>query len=480
MSVLTARLLVFFTSAAVLVIEILAQRLLAPYLGVSLEVFTGVIGVILAGIALGAWLGGRAADQGDPARLLGPLLVAGGVSALGAPLLVDLLGPVVTGGGPGSIVLITTIGFLAPAGVLSAVPPVVVKLRLASLDHTGSVVGSLSAVGTAGAIFGTFLTGFVLIAAFPTRPIVLTVGLALILTGISLGGLRSRWAGPLSLVGPLLLVGLVALEGPCDYETTYHCAQVVADPARSSGRTLVLDGVPNSYIDLDDPTHLEFRYTQVMADVIEVALEPGPIDVLSIGGGGFTFPAYIDAVRPGSRHVVLEIDPLLVTIGRTELGLGEEATVIVADARKSLGDVAGDPYDLVIGDAFSGLSVPWHLTTVEFVSDVADRMRVGGVYVINVIDYGDLDFARAETATFASVFPHVAVLAPPSYLRGEDGGNFVIAGSFRPLDIAAVEARITARRGTEEVLTEVEDFIDGAGPLTDDFAPVDQMIDRPR
>lgn len=477
-----ARLLVFLTSAAVLVLEILAQRLMAPYLGVSLEVVTGVIGVILAGIALGAWLGGMAADRGDPERLLGPLLVAGGVTALASPLLVDLLGPSLPSAGPGGIVVLTTIGFFLPAAVLSAVPPVVVKLRLASLDETGSVVGSYSAVGTAGAIFGTFLTGFVLIAAFPTRPIVVFVGFGLVLWGTVLWWRRRSTGATYGMAaGVFLVAGLMVFDGPCQYETTYHCAEVVADPARPGGRTLVLDRVSNSYVDLNDPTHLEFRYARVMNDVIEAALPEGPLDVISIGGGGFTFHAYLAATRPGTDHVTLEIDRVLVDIGHRDLGLDPGADIIVDDARRSLGTLKRDAADLVIGDAFSGLSVPWHLTTVEFVEEVRKRMDADGLYTMNVIDYGDLDFVRAETATLAAVFDQVAVFAPPPYLAGEAGGNFVLAASDAPLPIEEIANSIADRGGTEVAAAgaTLDEFVGDAEPLTDDFAPVDQMIDRP-
>jgi spermidine synthase len=480
MTRLTARLLVFFTSAAVLVLEILAQRLLAPYLGVSLEVFTGVIGVILAGISVGAWAGGRAADHGDPARLVGPLLVGGGITALASPLIVDLIGPAATGIGPVSIVVITTFGFFAPAAVLSAISPVVVKLRLASLTETGSVVGSYSAVGTAGAIFGTFVTGFVLIAAFPTRPIVAVVGIALIVAGTF--HWRRRPAGPNAIgAGVLLVAGLFVFNGPCQYETTYHCAEVVVDQTRRSGRTLLLDRVSNSYVDLADPTHLEFRYAKVMADLIAHVLPSGALDVVSIGGGGFTFNGYLAAVRPGSRHLTLEIDRLLVDIGHDELGLDPAAVVVIDDARRSVREVPAGSADLVIGDAFSGLSVPWHLTTVEFVRLVGERLAPEGIYTLNVIDYGDLDFVRSETATLRDVFEHVAVLAPPDYLAGEAGGNFVLVGSDTNFDIERVAEAIATRGGLEVGLTGdgLTRFIDGARPLVDDFAPVDQMIDRP-
>lgn len=479
MSQTLARIVVFTAAAAVLILEILAGRLLAPYLGVSLEVFTGIIGVVLAGISVGAWLGGRAADRRNPAGLVGPLLVAGGLSALAAPLLVDLVGPA-TDSGPLGIITLTTVGFFLPAALLSAVSPVVVKIRLGSLERTGSVVGSFSAIGTAGAIFGTFVTGFVLIAAFPTRPIVLGVGLALTLGGLGLWLGRNRWAslGGLALAA-ILGLAMVTGDGPCDYETTYHCAVVEIDQGRPSGRLLILDRGHNSYVDLDDPTHLEFRYLQAMVDLIDIETPPGPIDVVSIGGGGFTLPRYLDATRPGSEQKVLEIDSKLVDIGRDDLGFEDEAVVVVDDARRSLQAVEPGSLDLVVGDAFSGLSVPWHLTTVEFVEEISARLRPDGIYTVNVIDYDEAPFARSAIATLGEAFEHVAVLAPSGYFDGSQGGNYVLVGSNRPLDVAAIESKIAARVGSEVVITghDLARFIGGATPLVDDFAPVDQMID---
>ncbi len=474
-----ARLLVFTTSAAVLVLEILAGRLLAPYLGVSLEVFTGIIGVVLAGISLGAWLGGRAADRRQPSTLIGPLLVGGGLASLVAPLVIDFVGPIAQGG-PVSIVSLTAVAFFLPAALLSAVPPVVVKARLASLDETGSVVGSYSAIGTAGAIFGTFVTGFILIAAFPTRPIVLGLGIMLVLGGaLHWGGGRrlARVAVVLAAVG--LGAALAAADGPCDYETTYHCAIIQADPERVTGRLLILDRGHNSYVDLEDPTHLEFRYLAAISDVVDAESPQGAIDVVSIGGGGFTFPRYLAATRPGTRHLVLEIDRELLEIGRRDLGFEDEAEVLIDDARRSLNGVARESLDLVVGDAFSGLSVPWHLTTSEFIEEIAHRLRPDGVYAVNVIDYFDARFARSATASLLEVFEHVAVIAPARYFQGTDGGNFVLVGSKSPMDVSAIEREILSRTGSEVVVTggALDLFVSGARALRDDFAPVDQMID---
>ena len=476
-----ARILVFVTSASILVLEVLAGRLLAPYLGVSLEVFTGIIGVVLAGIAVGAWAGGRLADGTDPTRLPGWLLIGGGLTAVASPLIVDLVGPDFSGLStePLAIVTVAALAFFAPAVLLSGVPPVVVKIRLASLDQTGTVVGSYSAIGTAGALVGTFVTGFVLIAAFPTRPVIFVVGALLVAIGVVLLGTRGIWAvAGLAALGGLLL----AYEGPCQYETSYHCAIVVEDPGRATGRTLLLDGVRNSYVDLADPTHLEFRYIRVIDDVVRVEFGSGALSAAHIGGGGFTFPGYLSETRPGTTNTVLEIDQSLVDIGVDHLGLRRPDEVVVGDARRSLLAIPAASLDLVVGDAFSGYSVPWHLTTVEFIEEIAARLRPGGIYVANIIDYPDLGFVRRELAALREVFEHVAVVAPPSYLEGSSGGNFVVIGSDGSLDLAGIEAAITARAGAEIGFqgADLTAFIGGAPPLVDDFAPVDQLLTQPR
>lgn len=482
MSAAAARALVFFTSACVLVLEILAGRLMAPYVGVTLETFTGIIGTVLAGIAAGAWLGGTVADRRPPLPLLGPFLLAGGTLSLLSPTIVHALGPSMRAAGPAEIVILTAAAFLAPAIVLSAVPPMVVKIRLRSLDETGTVVGSLSAIGTAGAIFGTFITGFVLVATLPTDAAILAIGGALAATGAALAIRRvARERLGVSLIPVALAVTLLfTVNGPCDTETTYFCAYVTVDADRPSGRVLWLDTVRHSYVDLEDPSYLGFRYSEVMADVIS-AIPDGPLDALFIGGGGFTVPRYLSAVRPGSAHTVLEIDAALVDLAEQDLGLADrpDITVEIGDARILLADQPAGSFDLVVGDAFGGLSVPWHLTTREFVQSIRSRLGPDGVYTLNLIDYPPLGFARSEVATIADVFAHVLVIAPVTYLDAEMGGNFVIAASDAPFDTAAIRGAIDARGGAEIVTADTASFADGARILTDDFAPVDQLITQP-
>src|SRR4051812_43787972 len=236
--------LVFGTSAAVLVLEVLSLRLLAPYLGLTLQTSTAVIGIALSAIACGAWAGGRAADRTVPERAVGPLVLFGGALYLLVVPLVRWAGDSVRGTpGAGIVLPVAALAVFAPAALLSAVSPMVVKARLATLEETGAVVGRLSGLGTLGAIVGTFVTGFVLVAAFPTSTVVLAVGAVLVAAGIVLT-VRAR--GRRAVAGPLAVAVVAAaatslVPSGCDVETAYHCARVQSDPVRPTGRLLVLD-----------------------------------------------------------------------------------------------------------------------------------------------------------------------------------------------------------------------------------------------
>lgn len=489
--------LVTGTSAAVLVLEILAGRLLAPYVGVSLETFTGIIGTILAGIAVGAWAGGVAADHIDPRRLLPMLLVVGGALAIATIPIVRILGEGGgTGGGP-RILVLTACGFLPSATVLSAVPPAVIKLQLRDLASTGTTVGRLSAWSTAGALFGTFFTGFVLVSTAAVTTLIVGVGLLLMLAGglMWLVGRRAPAAEMLGVGGlaALALVGVAAVDSPCDTQTTYYCLSVVEDPNLESGRTLVLDDLRHSYVDLDDPTRLEFWYIRRIVDAIDVHAtgSDDPIDAVYVGGGAFTVPRYVRATRPGSRQTILEIDGDLVDVVEDEFDFdrGDDVEIVVGDGRLSMADLETDSADVVVGDAFGSRAVPFHLATEEFLTDVARVLRPEGIYAANIIDGPRQDFLRAEAATISRVFDHVAVIRGPGIVEGTSG-NSVIVASASPLDIEALETRLArdvepdARdrgdpdRVVGELLAgaELERDLEGATILTDDFAPVDQLL----
>jgi MFS family permease len=467
------------TSGAVLVLEILAGRLLAPYVGVTLETYTGIIGTVLAGIAVGAWLGGVAADRVDPRRLIPILLVVGGALAIATVPTVRWAGESIPANVFGSLIL-TAIGFLPSATVLSAVPPAVVKLQLRDLQSTGSTVGRLSAYGTAGAIVATFLTGFVLVAVAAVTTIIIVVGVLLVVSGLALWVTlprRQRRAARTEIISVsafagVSLVAATLLGSQCDSESAYYC--VVIEPAGPpSAEILVLDNLRHSYIDRADPTYLAFWYSRRFAEVVERLAPKGPLDVLHTGGGALTVPAYLQATRPDARQTVFEIDGDLIELVIDEFdrstGPGTGLEVVAGDARALLAEEPDNSVDVFLGDAFGSRAVPWHLATREFILEVERVLRPGGIYALNVIDGAKLAFLRAETATIATVFEYVEVVLSPGPANG-GRGNSVIIASDRPFDAGMIDP------DGGKVVADVDEFIDGATLLSDDFAPVDQLL----
>jgi SAM-dependent methyltransferase len=270
---------------------------------------------------------------------------------------------------------------------------------------------------------------------------------------------------------------VAAVEAPCDEQTRYYCLSVREDLHRPSGRTLVLDDLRHSYVDLDDPRHLEFWYVRRLVDGIDVLAPAGPIDAVYVGGGGFTLPRYLRAVRPGSTQTVLEIDADLVDLVQDELGFaaGEDVEIVIGDGRLSLADRPAASADVVVGDAFGSRAVPWHLTTEEFLGDIRQVLRPGGVYVANLIDGPGQRFLRAEAATAASVFEHVVVILGPDAASGRRGNSVIIA-SDDPIDGAALDDRRRADGDDGALVGDLAAFIEDAPTLTDDYAPVDQLI----
>ncbi|MBN1096166.1 fused MFS/spermidine synthase [Blastococcus sp. TML/C7B] len=467
--------------------EIVGLRLIAPYVGVTLQTSTAVIGFALAAIALGAWTGGAAADRIDPRRLIAPLMVAGGALVIAVLPLVRFTGSLVGGADAGAVLLLAAVAVVVPAALLSAVPPMVVKLQLSDLEETGAVVGRLSGIGTLGAIAATFVTGFLLIAILPSSVVLVGTGVVTVAVGVALGILLQRGSGygraPVALVVLAVVgAGLAAVAPtPCEEETAYHCARVVADPERDSGRVLLLDTLRHSYVDLADPTHLEFEYVRAIASVTDAAFPAGAaISALHVGGGGLTLPRYLAEVRPGTRSLVVEVDPGVVAIDREQLALetSDELQVRVADGRVGLADEPAGERDLVIGDAFGGLSVPWQLTTREALRLVDRALADDGVYAVNLIDNPPLGFVRAELATLREVFAHVVVLARVPILTGEDGGNVIAVASQRPLDTEAIAAAMIDNDLAWRLSSgaDLDAFVGDAEVLTDDHAPVDQLL----
>ena len=478
--------IVFLASAAVLVLEIVAMRLVAPYIGITLQTSSAVIGVALSAMALGAWTGGRLADRRDAERLLAPVLVAAGILAAVTVPAVRLAGEHDRGSdSPLAVLTLAVLAVFAPSALLSTVTPMVVKTQLADLGRTGSTVGRLSGIATLGAITATFLTGFVLLGAFGSSSIVLGTGGLLVVAGLALLLRRPdrRTLVAAAVAVPLLPWLFAGSPNPCQFETDYHCASVVETPPGSSTRELRLDTLAHGQADLDDPGRLAYAYLQAMAAAVDGVHDAGTaVKGLYLGAGAMSLPRYEEATRPGSTADVLEIDPGVVRIDAEYLATGDVRGVDVryGDGRTLVHDTPEGGYDVVVGDAFGGVAVPWHLTTVEAATDLRARLAPGGVYVLNLIDSAPDAFARAELATLRRVFPHVVVAADPATLAGTagSGGNHVVIAATNPLPVERIAAALHRTTPQWRLLDEqaTAAFARDGQILTDDYAPVDQLF----
>ncbi|MET9420349.1 MULTISPECIES: fused MFS/spermidine synthase [unclassified Streptomyces] len=221
-------------------------------------------------------------------------------------------------------------------------------------------------------------------------------------------------------------------------------AKLMPDVDHERAWLLTVDGAPQSYVDLDDPTHLEFEYVRRLAHVVDCAADEGtPLSVLHLGGGALTLPRYIAATRPGSRQDVIEYDAGLVALVAEHLPLpdGSGITVHRDDARQWVEDAAADSVDMVVADVFGGSRVPAHLTTVEYARAAERVLRPGGVYAANLADGAPFTFLRSQLATFGEVFAELALIAEPSVLRGRRFGNAVLLASQSPIDTGPLARR---------------------------------------
>ena len=251
-------------------------------------------------------------------------------------------------------------------------------------------------------------------------------------------------------------------------------AELVPDIDRTDAWLLFVDGVPQSGVDLGDPSYLEFEYIRRIGHVVDLSFPPGaPVHVLHLGGGALTLPRYIAHTRPGSRQLVAEVDDALTELVRAQLPLpaGHRIRVRAADARSVVESVRPGSYDLVIADVFAGAVTPPRLTTAEFAAATARALRPGGVYAVNVAAGLPLDPARSAVATVGRAYPQMCMIAEASVLKGRRRGNLVIVGSDSslPLPVSRLERACASDPFPARVVVgdELRRFGSGAPVVTD-------------
>lgn len=490
-------LIVFLASAASLSLELVAGRMLAPQLGVNIYTWTSIIGVVLAGISFGNFLGGQLADRFPAPSTIGVVLLAASGACFASlallPWLSEQLGylPLI----PQTLALNAGLFFL-PSCLLGMVTPLASKQALTTLGTAGGVVGRLYAVSTAGSILGVYLTGFVLVALLGSRHVVLLAGLILLALALLLGHAhQARWWAALALVPT---VGLLAYAlqphlrlGSCTVESQYYCVQVeqVEFPA-GPVKFIRLDHLVHGLTVVGEPDVLVYSYTQILAEAAQYQAQDRPdFRALFLGGGGYSVPIHLERKYPQAAIEVVEIDPAVTEIAHQLLWLRRDTAIIThnVDARMKIPELEAGSYDMVVGDAFNDFSVPYHLTTLEFNESVSELLRPGGVFIVNIVDnLGTGRFLRAYVNTLSRTFGHVYVLRDDDLWEDDPRSNvtYVVVGTDRAVTAADLaSASASAGRGEPVSRFMPDDVFERwygreTDPvlLTDGFVPVDQML----
>jgi len=481
---------IFLSSALLLALEIVAGRLIAPFVGVSLYTWTAVIGVILAGLSVGNWLGGVWADRGAGERAAGLVLVGSALACILIPVLLAWVAPAIQASTlsllSSSLLLVLAL-FMLPALLLGVVTPLLTTLALRLSQRTGHVVGLLHALAALGSIFGTFAAGYWLIPALGSRALVLGTALMLFLLALPLLR-RSHPAVPggAAVVGLLMLFGaggVGVLKDPCDRESSYFCIRVVDEswempPGRL--RSLVLDHLMHGSNHEGEPSLLVAPYVQLMDELVQQRFgDREGLRFFFVGGGAYTQPRATLARYPEARVMVAELDPVVTQVAEEQLFVDTSAMEIHhADARTVLARHPQLKFEVIVGDAFHDIAVPYHLVTLEFAQTVRNHLAPGGVYTLNLVDaFPDGRLVKSLVKTLEKVFPSVQVWLD-SIPEAPTRVTYVLSAGDRPFPDL-----ISASQGLPRQWVNITQPLLAAGTpssqlplLTDDHAPVERLM----
>ena len=482
-------LLVFVVGTGSLGAEIAAVRLLAPYFGASTVVWANTIGIVLVALSIGYWLGGRLADRNPNMRGLCLLALAAAallalVPFVADPMLdiaVDALDEISAGAFLGSLFGVLVL-VAVPVLLLGAVSPYAIRLAVTSVEEAGTVAGRLYALSTAGSLVGTLLSALLLIPLVGTRRTFLVFALAIAV--VAVWGLRPvrRYA-----LAPAAIAALIALpvgtlkaeaeSGRVIYETEteYQYARVIE---RDDGER---------WLELNEGQAQHSRYrpdTVLTGDVWDghlvlgfTAFERAPERVAILGNAAGTTSRAYEEFFPRTRVDGVEIDPELSEIGRRYFEMDNPRLHLYhEDARPFLRRIDAS-YDVISVDAYRQPYIPFYLTTVEFFETVRERLRDGGVLIVNAgHPEGQDDLEKVLTATIAEVFGHV--LRDPI-----EPTNTLIVASESPLSKERLRAAVSdlpvgLRPTALAAARRVEAPLRGGDVYTDDKAPVEWLIDK--
>jgi spermidine synthase len=481
--------LVFLTSALVLVVEIVAARLIAPFVGVSLYSWTAIIGVVLAGLSLGNWIGGVWADRGAGERAAGITLLLASASVFAVLLILPRLG------GPvqeaelslaGLSLVLAGALFFTPAALLGVLTPLLTTLALKLSDRTGHVVGLMHALAALGSILGTFVTGFWLVQWIGSRDIIVGTGALLLVLALPLLGWRKGLAGaPLALLVGAASVSTLGYATPCERESSYFCLRVVDSSSEAPfgvARSLVLDHLVHGTNHREEPQLVLAPYLHLMDELAAWQTDHnGAASYFFAGGGAYTLPRAVRARAPQADIVVAEIDPVVTDLAEQRLFVEpSQFEIRHTDARVALRADPAARYDVIVGDVFHDIAIPYHMVTREFAALVRERLRPDGIYLLNIIDaFPDGRLVKAMIKTLGTEFSDVQVWLEE---LPEQPGRITYVLSARNQGPELPEL-YSAKRGmprqwepiTAELLASGASLSD-TPIISDDLAPVERLL----
>ncbi len=483
---------VFLSGFNVMALELVGSRILAPFLGSSIFVWTSLIGVILASLSLGYWRGGIAADKNPTYKKLASILyLAGifiGITAVANTII--LLPISISGFGPRWGSVIAALFLFAPAAMLfGMVSPLAAKMKINDLNNAGKNVGSLYALSTLGSIAGTFAGGFYLISFFGSELTLAFIAFLTVLTAFianpKLKNIINRSVPAILILFAIFYVVKIKANTPNfkDLDTEYKRIWIVDNAEPSTGRMMrLLIDAPNtseSSMYLDNQTELAASYTKYF-DLYKFFSENSD-RVLMLGGGAFSYPKYFLADNQAGQIDVIEIDTGLTKIAENYFGLKPDPrmTIINQDARVFLNNTE-KKYDTVFVDVFaSQLSIPYHVITKEAIEKEYELLNDGGAMIVNII--GVIDgvrgkYFRAALATFKSVFPQVYVFP----VRGSGYENYIQNIVLVALKSGTPHALTSNDPKIQNLLSHLwtKDIPQDTVVYTDDFAPVERYAEE--
>lgn len=492
---------VFLCGALVMVLEMVGARVLAPHVGTSAIVWTSLIGVVLAFLAIGAWAGGRLADKKLSQRGLASILLGGGAGCALTAFLNTFIGEGITAHVSSlyaAAVLAAICIFALPAFFFGMITPYVIRLRIASVDTAGATVGRLYALSTTGSILGTFLGGFILISWFSSATILWGVAISMAL--LSLVNSFRKPLPRLALLALFFLLAwqdssyarwLAAKEGRMIIETPYNTIRITEgeDTRRQNAKVRLIatdPGYTQSGMLVDDPNELYFNYTRYYA--LGPKYVPDVKSVLMLGGGGYSVPKWLLSSKSGLKRPlevdVVELDPAMTAIAKSGFGLPNDSALTIRheDARAFL-NTQKKQYDLVFVDVFnSHYSIPFHMGTVEAARVLKRAVKPGGALMMNIISAVEGEDGRLFQSIWqalAKEFPEIRV-----YCVGQPQNPAAIQNI---MVLAFPEKRAPGQTygnaGTSPDSAEVEQMethlyskpiVPLVPPLRDEFAPVER------